>query len=356
MNNKKASELIHELRDNTAYWVKGVGPLNYIALSSRIRLARNVRDVLFTNKASNMQLKKILILSEKLLSDNDDFSNFKLINMANLANIDIQFLVEKRLISITQANFNCPYRAIMYNPEETISIMVNEEDHFRVQCMMPGLQLKKVWEIINCYDNQIEEKVDYAFDESLGYLTSCPTNVGTGLRASVMLHLPGLIITNKLEKLLSSISNMGYAIRGFYGEGTDFHGNLFQISNQNTLGQKEEDIIDNLEIVCNKLIEKEQEARNELMTRSKQKIEDQILRAYGILTNAKIISTAEAIDLLLKVRFGIELGILSKVGYDIVNRLMLVVQPGYLQLLKGQTYNKDQQEIARAALIKEILG
>jgi len=356
MSNKKELKLIHELRDNTAYWVKGVGPLNHIVLSSRIRLARNVRDIPFPNKASDMQLKETFNLSEKLLSENDNFSNFKFIKMANLANIDIQFLVEKRLISIAQANFDCPYRAIMYNPEEIISIMVNEEDHFRVQCMMPGLQLKRVWEMVNCYDTQIEENIDYAFDESLGYLTSCPTNVGTGLRASVMLHLPGLVITNKLEKLLSAISNMGYAIRGFYGEGTDFHGNLFQVSNQTTLGQKEEDIIDNLEVVCNKLIEKEQDARDRLMTRSKEKIEDQIYRSYGILTNANIMSTAEAIDLLLKVRFGIELGVLEKIGYDLVNRLMLVVQPGYLQLLKGQIYSKDQQEIARAGLIKEILS
>ena len=221
--------------------------------------------------------------------------------------------------------------------------------------MQPGFQLKKVWELIDRYDNQISESVEYAFSENEGYLTCCPTNAGTGLRASVMMHLPALFIKNRLSDLLNTVSKEGYAVRGFYGEGTDFQGNLFQISNQATLGLKETEIIEKLELICSQLIEKEQAARNELMMRSKQKIEDQVMRAFGILTNARLITTNEALDLLLKVRFGIELGILVKTGYDTINRLMLIIQPGYLQLLKGLNMDKELRDSSRALLIQELL-
>jgi protein arginine kinase len=221
--------------------------------------------------------------------------------------------------------------------------------------MLPGFQLQKVWELINQYDNKIEEEVEYAFDELHGFLTCCPTNVGTGLRASVMLHLPALIILNRLNELLKSISNKGYAVRGFYGEGTDFQGNLFQISNQTTLGLSEMEIIEKLNNVVGNLINKEQEAREELMINAKKKIEDQVMRSYGILTNASIISTTEAVNLLSNIRFGIEMGILVKIGYDTINRLMTIIQPGYLQLIKGKNMNQLERGEARAELVKELL-
>ncbi|MDD3641193.1 MAG: ATP--guanido phosphotransferase, partial [Atribacterota bacterium] len=185
--------------------------------------------------------------------------------------------------------------------------------------------------------------------------TCCPTNAGTGLRASVMLHLPGLIISNKISESINTIIKQGYAVRGFYGEGTEFQGNLFQISNQVTLGFSEEDIINRLEISIKQLIEKEQKAREKLIIQAKHKIEDQVMRSYGILTNAKIITTAEALNLLSYVRFGIEMGIIARIGYDVINRLMLIVQPGYLQLIKGQNMKKMQRDTVRAELIKEIL-
>lgn len=355
MNNKPDDDSIRVLRDTTACWVKEAGPFNHIVVSSRIRLARNVKGLPFPFKASDEQLRIVLDKSEDLIHNNKNFGNFKLIRLDGLPAMDIQFLVEKRLISIAQAQFKRPYRAFIYNPDEVVSIMINEEDHYRMQCMLSGLQLKKVWEIIDWYDNQIGEKIEYAFNENEGFLTCCPTNVGTGLRASVMMHLPALMIKNRLENLMSNISKDGYAVRGFYGEGTNFQGNLFQVSNQSTLGKKEEEIIRNLELISSQLIEKEQEAREELMAHSKKIIEDQIMRAYGILTNARMISTNEALDLLSKIRFGIELGILAKVGYDTINRLMLIIQPGYLQLLKGYKMNQSQRDIIRAELIQELL-
>lgn len=347
---------IRELRDTTASWAKGNGPLNHIVISSRIRLARNVKDLPFPFKATTEQLKVIFESCRKLVEENKNFEKFKMIRLDELESIIIQFLVEKRLISITQAQSEQPYRAFIYHSEEIIGVMVNEEDHLRIQCLLPGFQLKKVWGIINGCDDQIGQEIEYAFNENEGFLTSCPTNVGTGLRASVMMHLPALIVKNQLNDLMNAIVEKGFAVRGFYGEGTDFQGNLFQISNQSTLGLKEEDIIDQLEIVSRQLIEREQEARNELMVRSKKKIEDQVMRAYGILTNARMISTSEALGLLSKIRFGIEMGFLTDIGYDTINRLMLIIQPGYLQLLRGLNMNQDQRDGMRAIVIQELLN
>jgi len=356
MTNHKSQELIRELRDSTAHWVTGYGPFNHIVLSSRIRLARNIKGIPFPFKSSDEELKSVLDQSENILKINKNFRNLKIIKLNDLSTMDIQFLVEKRLISITQSQFNRPYRAVIYNPDEIISIMVNEEDHYRIQLMLPGFQLKKVWELIDWYDNQIGEKIEYAFNEHEGFLTCCPTNVGTGLRVSVMLHLPALIINNQLNDLMTYVTKKGYAVRGFYGEGTDFQGDLFQVSNQSTLGLDEKDILKNIELVSNLLIEKEQKAREELMIHFRQNIEDRVMRAYGILTNARIISTTEAVNLLSNIRLGIELGILVKIGYDTINRLMLIIQPGYLQLIKAQKMSQMQRGLIRAELIQELIN
>jgi protein arginine kinase len=353
--NDNNSKFIKELRDSTAQWVKGYGPKNHIVVSSRIRLARNIKDIPFPVKASDKQLEIVLKKIEKIVKDKKDFANFKIIKIDKLSSIPRNFLIQKRLISIALASVDRLNSALIYDPEEINSIMINEEDHLRLQCMLPGFQLQKVWELINQYDNKIEEEVEYAFDELHGFLTCCPTNVGTGLRASAMLHLPALIILNRLNELLKSISNKGYAVRGFYGEGTDFQGNLFQISNQTTLGLREMEIIEKLESVVENLNNKEQEAREELMIKAKKKIEDQVMRSYGILTNARIISTSEAVNLLSNIRFGIEMGILVKIGYDTINRLMTIIQPGYLQLIKGKKMNQMERGEARADLVKELL-
>ena len=355
MSNKEAL-LIRELRDTTSCWTKGDGPLNHIVVSTRLRLARNIQDIPFPCRATPNQLGEVLKKSESLIKNNNLFQDFKLIKIDDLTELDIQFLVEKRLISFSLACLNYPHRAFIYKSDEIISIMINEEDHFRIQCLLPAFQLDKVWEIIDYYDDHIMKEIRYSFNENEGFLTCCPTNVGTGLRASIMLHLPGLFNMNKLNDLMSSISKMGYAVRGFYGEGTYFLGNLFQVSNQITMGLKESEIIKKLEMVCSLLIDEEERAREELMLHSRQRIEDQILRAYGILTNARIISTLEAIDLLSKIRFGIELGIFSKIGYDTINRLMLIIQSAYIQLLKNKKMSENERDIARAKIIQELLG
>lgn len=348
--------LIRELRDTTAQWVKGGGPLSHVVVSTRMRLARNIKGVSFPFKASQKELRNVLKKGEDLLKDNEYFHNFKILKINELTSIDIKFLVEKRLISILLAKANYPYRAIIFEPEEVISLMVNEEDHFRIQCLLPGFQLENVWKLTNECDDQIMNEIKFAFHKDEGFLTCCPTNVGTGLRASIMLHLPGLFATNRLNNLLVSVSKMGFAVRGFYGEGTNYLGNLFQISNQITLGLSEENIIDNLKDIIVRLIKEEENARDRLMIKSRNKIEDQVMRAYGVLANARIISTVEAINLLSKIRLGIETGIFAKIGYDTINRLMLVIQSAYIQLLFGKEMSKTERNMARAKLIQEFLG
>ena len=351
----KKTTLIRRLRDSTAQWAKGDGPLNHIVVCTRIRLARNLSGIPFPFKANDEQLRQVLIRSEGLIKNNKHFSSFQSIKLSDLNSRDIQFLIEKRLISIALARLTHPYRAFIYRQNELINVLINEEEHIRIQCLLSGLQLKKAWKIIRGYDRKIVREIEYAFDEKEGFLTSCPTNVGTGLRASVMLHLPALLISNKLGEIMSAIVKKGYAVRGFYGEGTNIQGNFFQVSNQITLGLTEEEILDKFEIETKKLIIEEEKSREELILYHKTKIEDQIKRAYGILSNAKIISTKEATELLSKVRFGIELGMLTKIGYDTINRLMLIIQPGYLQLLKNQKMNKDKRDLFRAELIQELL-
>ena len=232
----KKTTLIRRLRDSTAQWAKGDGPLNHIVVCTRIRLARNLSGIPFPFKANDEQLRQVLIRSEGLIKNNKHFSSFQSIKLSDLNSRDIQFLIEKRLISIALARLTHPYRAFIYRPDELVSVLVNEEDHIRIQCLLSGLQLKKAWKIIRGYDRKIVREIEYAFDEKEGFLTSCPTNVGTGLRASVMLHLPALLISNKLGEIMSGIVKKGYAVRGFYGEGTNIQGNFFQVSNQITLG------------------------------------------------------------------------------------------------------------------------
>jgi len=234
--------------------------------------------------------------------------------------------------------------------------MVNEEDHFRIQYLLPGLQLNNIWKLINKIDDKIEKKVTYAFSEKEGYLTSCPTNVGTGMRASVMLHLPALAMINGLNDILKAISKIGYVVRGFYGEGTEVMGNLFQVSNQITLGLSEEEIIDNLEKVNQQIISKEQKVRRDLLSNSKNQLEDQVWRAYGILSSARIISSAEAMELLSKLRFGVELGIIPYPDLGTLNKLMLLIQPAYLQMLAGKDLDPFSRDLQRAVLIRDKIS
>lgn len=354
MQNK--SMILQNLKESTAEWTNGQGPLSDIVISSRIRLARNVEGIPFSPRAEQAELKKIFELSQRIVEEDSLFRDTNFLLLDKLTILESQFLVEKHLISIYHAREKRPYRGCVFNQKETLSIMVNEEDHFRIQYLLPGLQLNNIWKLINEIDDEIGKKVTYAFSEKEGYLTSCPTNVGTGMRASVMLHLPALAMINGINDILKAISKIGYVVRGFYGEGTEVMGNLFQVSNQITLGLSEEEIIDNLEKVNQQIINQEQKVRKDLLSNSKSQLEDQVWRAYGILSSARIISSAEAMELLSKLRFGVELGIISYPDLGTLNKLMLLVQPAYLQILAGKDLDSFSRDLQRAILIRDKIS
>lgn len=355
MQNKNKSIILQNLKESSAEWTSGQGPLSDIVISSRIRLARNVEGIPFSPWAEKAELKSIFEISRQIVEEDSLFRDSNLLLLDELTPLESQFLVEKHLISIYHAREKHPYRGCVFNQKETLSIMINEEDHFRIQYLLSGLQLNNIWKLINKIDDEIEKKVTYAFSEKEGYLTSCPTNVGTGMRASIMLHLPALAKINGINDILKAISKIGYVVRGFYGEGTEVMGNLFQVSNQITLGFSEEEIIDNLEKVNQQIISKEQKVRRDLLSNSKNQLEDEAWRAYGILSNARNISSAEAMELLSKLRFGVELGIIPHPNLGTLNRLMLLIQPAYLQMLTGKDLGPFNRDLQRAILIRNKL-
>ncbi|MCK8816240.1 protein arginine kinase [Natroniella sulfidigena] len=334
-------------------WMKELGPNSDVVVSSRVRLARNVSDLSFTHHASNEELKQVGSKVEQLLEEDDHFQ-LELIGIDSLSEFERKMLVEKHLISPEHTQTN-KHKAVALSEDETISLMVNEEDHLRVQVLLPGLQIEEAWSVADRLDNHIEDQIDIAFAEEYGYLTACPTNVGTGLRVSIMVHLPALNMVNRVEKLMSAISQLGLAVRGLYGEGTETVGNLYQISNQVTLGHSEEEIRENLLEVTQQIIEQEKNARKLLLQEQEVSVKNKVYRAHGILTHAYSISIEEAMELISNVRLGIDLGIIKRIEPTILNQLMVMIRPATLQLTKGQKLSIEEREIYRAELIKELL-
>ncbi|RKD26408.1 Protein-arginine kinase [Caminicella sporogenes DSM 14501] len=338
-------------------WIDEEGPLNNVVISSRIRLARNLEEFPFpialTNEKSKEVIKKI---NDVIIEGNTVLKkDFTLIEMDKISDNDKRVLIEKRLISpnlIEKPNKS----AVLLNKDESVSIMINEEDHLRIQCLYPGFQLDEVWDLANKIDDILEENVKYAFDEKIGYLTSCPTNVGTGIRASVMIHLPALSMTRYIDRILQAVNQIGLTVRGIYGEGTAAEGNIYQISNQVTLGRTEEEIIDTLKEVTKQIISKEKDARSTLLSNNRMKLEDKICRSFGILSNARILNSKEALTLLSDVRLGIDLGIIKEVDEKVVNNLMVDIQPGILQKIVGKNLSANERDIERAKLVRERLS
>lgn len=337
-------------------WMNKTGPNDDIVLSSRIRLARNLEEYTFpilTNKhEGEAVLEKIKSHVEK--HTDDDLANLELLLMKDLEPIQKQVLVEKHLISPHLAS-DASAGAVLLSEDESISIMINEEDHIRIQHLASGLKLKDVLERSNVIDDLLEETLDFAFDEKRGYLTSCPTNVGTGMRASVMMHLPALVLTQQLNRIVPAINQLGLVVRGIYGEGSEALGNLFQVSNQMTLGKSEIDIVEELQSVVLQLIEREQVAREMLLQNSKIQLENRVYRSYGVLQNSRIIDSKEAAKCLSDVRLGIDASLIDGVSRTILNELMILTQPGFLQQYAGESLSPDERDIRRATIIREAL-
>jgi len=336
-------------------WMNRDGNESNIVISTRVRIARNLVEYPFPILATDQQSEEVLNGFEQVLNDErmQPFGQLHPIELDDLDDLDKQVLVEKHLISpslVTESRNG----AAFISDDESLSIMVNEEDHLRIQCLYPGLQVKEAWEKASAVDDIFEDHVDYAFDDKRGYLTSCPTNVGTGLRASVMIHLPALALTHQIGRILSAVSQVGLAVRGIYGEGSETVGNLFQISNQITLGQSEAEIIDNLYGVVLQIIEHEKSAREKLLSDSRIRIMDRIMRSYGILSYSAVIDSKESAQRLSDVRLGVDLGFVN-VPVHALNELNVMMQPGFLQKKQGGSMSPGERDIYRAEVIREHL-
>lgn len=336
-------------------WMRVDGPENDIVLSTRIRLARNFDKEIFPIIANEDDLRNVTNFMKENYHEKSfgDFNNLSFIEMENLSHIEKRVLVEKHLISpyLTKARAS----GVLVSENEQLSIMVNEEDHIRIQLYFPGFQIKQALEHAFQLDDWLEEKIDFAFDERWGYLTSCPTNVGTGMRASAMIHLPALVFTKRINKMIPAINQFGFVVRGIYGEGSEALGNIFQVSNQITLGKSEEDIVEDLESVIINLVEQEREARRYLMETSGTQLENQIFRSYGILKYGRIIESQEAAGRISNVRLGIDLGIITDVSQNVLTELMVLTQPGFLQQYAKKVLTSSERDILRATLIRERL-
>jgi len=337
-------------------WMKGEGPDSDIVLSSRVRLARNFEDTPFPILANEDELARIIdyFQQEYVHQSFESYQDLELIRMKDLKDIEKRVLVEKHLIS-PHLSDHSNYGGVLISENEQVSIMVNEEDHMRIQLYVPGYQLEKALDEASNLDDWLEENINYAFDEERGYLTSCPTNVGTGLRASVMMHLPALVMTQQMNRLVPAINQLGLVVRGIYGEGSEALGNIFQISNQITLGKSEKDIVEDLKSVVHQLIEHERTARDRIIGQTGVQLEDKIFRSYGVLSNSRIIESKEAAKCLSDLRLGIDLGYIKNVSKTILNELMILTQPGFLQQYAQKSLTPEERDVRRASLIRERL-
>ena len=335
-------------------WLRGEGPHHQIVISSRVRLARNLRNRAFPGWAKKAERTAVLELIkprvEELADMQDSFSE----GLQELSPVEKQVLVERHLISREHAAKGVGSGVVM-NRKQTLSVMINEEDHLRMQSIRSGLQLKQAYKLVDKIDSALENRLDFAYDQRLGYLTACPTNVGTGMRASAMLHLPGLVLSELINQVIQAVSKIGLAVRGLYGEGTEAMGNLFQISNQTTLGEKEDEIIARLSKVIETIIEKEHDARQVLIQKKPNTLWDQIGRAYGVLTYAHAMSSKEALNLLSIIKLGVDLGAFPEDRRLPIDELFIDTQPAHLQKSSQQKLNAEERDHLRARIIRERL-
>ncbi|MBS3968963.1 MAG: protein arginine kinase [Clostridia bacterium] len=332
-------------------WIAEEGYYSDVVISSRIRLARNLLDLPFPQL---MKQEDINTLFQMIANTIEGIQpELELWQLKDLNKLEKRILVEKHLISPDHSEKG--KGAVLFNRDRAISVMVMEEDHLRIQVILPGLDLSEAFKMADEMDDLLEERLDIAFNEKYGYLTSCPTNVGTGLRASVMLHLPGLVLTKQASRILSALTQVGVVVRGIYGEGTEALGNLFQISNQITIGRSEDEIINNLYSIVLKIIDQEKAARVLLAREIETVLADRVYRAYGILTNARIITSEEALSLLSDLKLGIDLKIIDGIETNIFQKVMISMQPAYLQYSMGKEMSPMERDVNRSQTIRNLL-
>ena len=344
--------------DHAGEWLRASGPQGDVVISSRVRLARNVAGFPFVSKSSLLQRTEVMDRCRKALTAKSLSPDAIWVDLRKADELDRMLLVERHLISRQHAMAGDDFpRAVAVDPDETFGVMVNEEDHVRIQVMRCGLQLQQAFEQADAIDDALEGQIDFAYSQRFGYLTACPTNVGTGLRVSVMLHLPALKLTGEIEKVRRAARDMHLAVRGLFGEGSDALGDLFQISNQTTFGKSEQETLADFENnVIPPLIAYEHQARQALLQQRKSQLDDKIFRAWGILTHARTIGTEEVLTLLSHLRLGVNLGRMNLVDVRTINELFILTQPAHLQKRIGKVMETPDRREARATTIRQRLG
>lgn len=336
-------------------WLKPGGPHGDIVLSTRVRLARNAAGRPFLARMDPDQQQEFEQFLKEAVGKATHPDALMWFDLQDLSEIDRQCLLERHLVSREHAAAEGP-RGVAVSPDQHVAIMTNEEDHLRLQVYAAGLQLENTWTEADGLDDRIEAHVTYAFSPKLGYLTACPTNVGTGMRASVMLHLPALVLTRQIEKVFNAVARMRLAVRGIYGEGTQAVGDIYQISNQASLGRSEQDILDNLAAVIPQIIDYEQQARHVLVGESPAALDDRLYRSWALLNHARIISSEETLTLLSAVRLGVHLGRIDGVEIGAVNELFLMTRRGHIQRIRGAELGESERDQARADYIRQRLA
>ncbi len=336
-------------------WLSKNGKYSDVIISSRVRLARNLRNYLFVNRASEREQQEVIT---EVLQAAEETTRLKQAYYFDMSSVDAeehQFFIERHLISLDFSEKTNP-RGLLVATDESADIMINEEDHLRIQFISAGFSLKRGWQEIHRLDEELSKNLNYSFSDQFGYLTACPSNVGTGVRFSVFIHLPALIYIKEIDEVFAEMIPTGIAVRGFYGEGSQITGNFFQISNQYTLGWTEQGILDRMIPIVKKIIEKERKARQKIKNKKSIFIEDKVNRVIGILMRAKMISSMEFLDFISTLRFGLALGITQRWNYQTLNELMLISQPTHLQKITGENLSETERDIKRATLIREKLN
>jgi protein arginine kinase len=341
-------------------WLEASGPHADIVLSTRVRLARNLQGHAFGRRVEAEERMRILAAVQQAAQKGMLLRDGISVDIASLPALSRRVLLERHLVSreLVGDGGNGPYAGagLIIGPEEQAGLMVNEEDHLRLQSLMSGLRLQEAYRQVDALDEELGAELPLAYHHEFGFLTSCPTNVGTGLRASVLVHLPGLVLTKEIGKVLQGIGQVGLTFRGLYGEGSEVVGNFFQVSNQTTLGKPEDDLVDHLQKIVERVIRYEHHARGVLMREAPGVMEDKIWRAYGLLRYARSLSFDEVMNLLSGVRLGVSMKLLSGVSVYTLNKIMIYAQPAHLEQVAGRPLTESESDLHRAAYVRRTLA
>jgi len=342
---------LDSLTQKSSEWLRGAGPESDVVISTRIRLARNLAEFPFSTRIGEPARTDIVTQACNCFNNLTIPNQLDYFDVSSLDELDRQFLVERQLISRELSEGSGP-RGVAISRNEDIAVMVNEEDHLRIQVLRSGLTLDECWQSIDEIDDALEQQVTFAFHDQYGYLTACPTNVGTGIRVSVMMHLPALVQTREIQKVFHALQKINLAVRGLYGEGSQAMGDFYQISNQYTLGMSEPQVITRVREVVPMILKYERRAREQMLEEKRQELHDHISRAYGVLCTAQTISSEETMHLLSSVRLGVNLGLVEDVSIPVLNELFIQTQPAHLQKLRQEELDSSERNIARAALLR----